>query len=68
MFLVPGLTHIFGLVFCSQMRSGNLPNHSYTLVWAGVVAVFTLSTLILELHFGILYPYLNREKAVTIAD
>ena len=28
----------------------------------------TIVTLALELHFGILYPYLDREKAVTIAD
>lgn len=56
------------LPLCLQIRSGTSPHHSYTLVWAGVVAVFTISTLILELHFGVLYPYLNREKAVTIAD
>jgi len=32
-----------------------------------VIATLTLATLVLELYFGIMHPYLDREKTVVIA-
>ena len=37
-------------------------------LWAMMIASMTVVALSIEVYFGILYPYLNREKAVTIAN
>jgi len=42
--------------------------HSHSIIWILVIAFLTVVTLALELYFGILYPYLKREKAVTISS
>lgn len=43
------------------------PN-AHSSLWAMMIASMTVATLSIEVYFGILYPYLNREKAVTIAS
>ena len=37
-------------------------------LWAMMIALMTVVALSIEVYFGIVYPYLNREKAVTIAS
>lgn len=37
-----------------------------TILWMGMITFVSLAALILELVFGIMYPYLDREKAVSI--
>jgi uncharacterized membrane protein len=37
-------------------------------LWAMMIALMTVVALSIEVYFGILYPYLNREKPVTIAS
>ena len=51
-----------------QIRNNRPCLHRQTVLWSTIIALMTIVTLALELHFGILYPYLDREKAVTIAD
>mmetsp|Transcript_11927 Transcript_11927/g.17402 ORF Transcript_11927/g.17402 Transcript_11927/m.17402 type:complete len:213 (+) Transcript_11927:63-701(+) len=51
-----------------QVKQQKPFRYYHTLVWAGMISVMTLVTLALELHFGILKPYLLREKSVSIAD
>jgi len=51
----------------SQIRASMPFQTSHTIIWATMIAALTIVTLGLELYFGIFYPYLNREKAVTIA-
>ena len=60
----------FGMHFwrVAQLKKRTQFQYNHTVAWALMVAAMTLMTLILEIHFGILYPYLDREKAVTIAE
>lgn len=51
-----------------QLKENRPCKYSHTLVWTAIVAMMSICALILELYFGVLYPYLNREKAVTIAN
>eukprot|EP00957_Ditylum_brightwellii_P190483 14499519-Ditylum_brightwellii.AAC.1 len=53
---------------CKQIRfnEGLLP-FSESIIWSSVIAAWTVVALGMELYFGILHPYLEREKAVTIA-
>lgn len=37
-----------------------------TILWMGMITFVSLVALILELVFGIMYPYLDRSKAVSI--
>ena len=39
-----------------------------SVLWTFLVVSLTLATLALELNFGITYPYLEREQAVTIVE
>lgn len=41
---------------------------SQTIFWVSLIAMMTVLALALELYFGILYPYLRREKAVSISN
>ena len=43
------------------------PN-AHSSLWAMMIASMTVVALSIEVYFGILYPYLNREKPVTIAS
>lgn len=57
-----------GLYFYRVYQLTNNRRFSYihTVIWVSVVGFLTLFTLSLELYFGILNPYLEREKAVKI--
>jgi uncharacterized membrane protein YidH (DUF202 family) len=47
----------------------NIPSqYSHTLMWTGMLAILSICALVLEIRFGVLHPYLDREKAVTIAN
>ena len=37
-----------------------------TILWMGMITFVSLAALILELTFGIMYPYLDRSKAVSV--
>mmetsp|Transcript_20796 Transcript_20796/g.27597 ORF Transcript_20796/g.27597 Transcript_20796/m.27597 type:complete len:192 (+) Transcript_20796:154-729(+) len=52
---------------CKQIRftEGLLP-FSESMIWSTVIAAWAVVALGMELYFGILHPYLDREKAVTI--
>ena len=52
----------------SQLRASKQFDFSHTIYWSSTIAALTIVTLSLELYFGILHPYLDREKAVTIAN
>jgi hypothetical protein len=52
----------------NQMKNNTPFQISHTIVWSSVIAALTLATLVLELYFGIMHPYLAREKTVVIAD
>jgi len=41
---------------------------SHTVIWTSIVVSLSVAALVLELYFGILYPYLDRENAVKISD
>lgn len=56
--------HMFRVV---QLRKNMSFCYSQSLFWASIIALMTLVTLLLELNFGVMYPYLQREKTVTIA-
>ena len=58
----------FGMHFLrvQQLKHNRPCKYSHTLVWTAMVVMMSIIALILELYFGVLYPYLNREKAVTI--
>ena len=43
-------------------------SNAHSSLWTMMVAFMTVVALSMEVYFGILYPYLNREKAVTIAS
>ena len=50
----------------NQLANNRTSNYSHSFIWGLLVVFMTLSTLGLELYFGIMYPYLQREKEVTI--
>lgn len=50
------------------IKSGKPFTYSSTIVWSSLIVAMALIALILELYFGVLHPYLDREKAVTIAN
>ena len=51
----------------NQMKNNKPFQLSHTIVWSSVIAALTLATLVLELYFGVMHPYLDREKTVVIA-
>jgi hypothetical protein len=51
-----------------QLRKGKGFSYSQTIMWGGLISVFTLVTLSLELYNGILHPYLKRVGSVTIVN
>ena len=51
-----------------QVKENVPAQYSHTLMWTGMLAILSICALILEIRFGVLYPYLDREKAVTIAN
>jgi hypothetical protein len=51
----------------NQMKNNKPFQISHTILWSSVIAALTLATLGLELYFGIMHPYLAREKTVVIA-
>ena len=57
---------IMHAVRISELKTQKTSQLSHSIVWATLIASLTLSTLGLELYFGIMYPYLQREKEVTI--
>ena len=75
-----GVIVLVGGIFCSFMafgmhfwrvlhlRDGRSFQYSHTVIWTMIIAILTVATLLLELYFGIMYPYLQREKAVTVVD
>jgi Vacuolar transporter chaperone len=56
--------HLFRVV---QLRKNISFCYSQSIFWASIIALMTIVTLLLELNFGVMYPYLQREKTVTIA-
>jgi len=63
-----GVAYMMHIWRVSQIRASKPFKFSHTMIWATAIAALTIVTLGLELYFGVLYPYLNREKAVTIAN
>jgi len=63
-----GVAYMMHILRVSQIRSFQSFQFSHTVVWASMIASLTIIVLGLELYFGILYPYLSREKTVTIAS
>lgn len=57
---------IMHAVRISELKTQKPSQLSHSIVWATLIASLTLSTLGLELYFGMMYPYLQREKEVTI--
>jgi hypothetical protein len=51
----------------NQMKNNKPFQLSHTIIWSSVIAALTLATLVLELYFGVMHPYLDREKTVVIA-
>ncbi len=51
----------------NQMKNNKPFQLSHTIVWSSVIVALTLATLVLELYFGVMHPYLDREKTVVIA-
>ncbi len=70
--LIGGILAACAALFMHNWRVVQLRNNTpfkriHTVIWASLVVGFTIICLIMELYFGVLYPYLNREAAVTIA-
>jgi len=62
-----------GVLFMHVLRIWQLNNNvpfkrSHNVYWSTFIVLLSLITLIMEIHYGVLYPYLSREKAVTISD
>lgn len=51
-----------------QIQNNRPSRYSHTIIWSSIIALLTIITLALEMYFGILYPYLDRTKAVTITS
>lgn len=51
-----------------QLKRNKSFRYYHSVIWASSIACLTIMALLLELHFGIMYPYLQREKTVTIAN
>ena len=51
-----------------QIQNNRPSRHSHTIIWSSIIALLTIITLALEMYFGILYPYLDRTKAVSITS
>ena len=60
--------YIMHLYRVKLLESGVAFHKIHSRLWISLVILFTVITLSVELHFGVLYPYLDREKAVTIAN
>ena len=60
----------FGMHFWRilQLQNRQTFRYAHTIFWSSMIAAMTVVTLILEMYFGICYPYLQREKAVSIAN
>eukprot|EP00588_Corethron_pennatum_P015412 CAMPEP_0194280948 /NCGR_PEP_ID=MMETSP0169-20130528/19285_1 /TAXON_ID=218684 /ORGANISM="Corethron pennatum, Strain L29A3" /LENGTH=271 /DNA_ID=CAMNT_0039025857 /DNA_START=107 /DNA_END=922 /DNA_ORIENTATION=+ len=63
-----GVAYVMHVWRVSQIKASKAFQFSHTVIWATLIASLTIVTLVLELYFGVLYPYLSREKAVTIAN
>eukprot|EP00588_Corethron_pennatum_P016749 CAMPEP_0194304194 /NCGR_PEP_ID=MMETSP0171-20130528/1981_1 /TAXON_ID=218684 /ORGANISM="Corethron pennatum, Strain L29A3" /LENGTH=305 /DNA_ID=CAMNT_0039055383 /DNA_START=54 /DNA_END=971 /DNA_ORIENTATION=+ len=63
-----GVAYVMHIWRVSQIRASKSFQFSHTIIWATLIAALTIVTLGLELYFGVLYPYLSREKTVTIAN
>ena len=71
--LIGGIVSAFAAIMMHfirlyQIRNNRPCQHKQTILWSSIIAIMTIITFGLELYFGMLYPYLDREKAVTIAD
>mmetsp|Transcript_31819 Transcript_31819/g.32071 ORF Transcript_31819/g.32071 Transcript_31819/m.32071 type:complete len:104 (-) Transcript_31819:71-382(-) len=62
------MAYIMHIWRISQVKASKEFDFSHTMYWSSMIAALTIVTLSLELYFGILHPYLDREKAVTIAN
>jgi len=51
----------------NQIKNNQSFQFSHSIVWSSMIVALTITTLVLELYFGVLHPYLEREKTVTIA-
>jgi uncharacterized membrane protein YidH (DUF202 family) len=65
-----GAIMAYGMHFwrVEQLKKKQAFRYSHSIFWTSMIASMTVATLILEMYFGILHPYLQREKAVTISD
>ena len=50
-----------------QIKNGKNISYSQTFFWAGLVGGLSFISLVLEIYFGLVHPYLLREKIVSIA-
>jgi hypothetical protein len=50
-----------------QIRNHSYVSYNETCIWITFVGVITFASLIFEIYFAILHPYLFREKVVTIS-
>lgn len=57
--------HIFRVV---QLKKNITFSYNHSVFWASVITLMTVVCLLLELKFGVMYPYLQREITVTIAE
>ena len=61
------LAYLMHIRRCMQIQSnGAFLPFTETMMWSSVLVAMSLVALGMELYFGILHPYLDREKAVTI--
>lgn len=65
-----GAIMAYGMHFwrVEQLKKKQAFRYSHSIFWTSMIASMTVATLILEMYFGILHPYLQREKAVIISD
>eukprot|EP00549_Striatella_unipunctata_P021701 CAMPEP_0118673772 /NCGR_PEP_ID=MMETSP0800-20121206/516_1 /TAXON_ID=210618 ORGANISM="Striatella unipunctata, Strain CCMP2910" /NCGR_SAMPLE_ID=MMETSP0800 /ASSEMBLY_ACC=CAM_ASM_000638 /LENGTH=167 /DNA_ID=CAMNT_0006568889 /DNA_START=132 /DNA_END=635 /DNA_ORIENTATION=+ len=59
------ITHVWRAHLLSHNRPLTL---SYSVYRASAIVLLVLLALTFELYYGILYPYLDREKAVTVVN
>lgn len=50
-----------------QIRNHSYVSYNETCIWITFVGVITFASLIFEIYFAVLHPYLFREKVVTIS-
>ena len=61
-----GLAYIMYIGRVTQLKRKTPFQFSHTVLWMSLVTAVTISALALELHYGTLYPYLERRAAVVV--